>query len=223
MPWLRDPNGPVKRLFDLAWATASLLLLGPLMLVIAALVWWEAGWPILYVHERVGRHGRLFPFYKFRTMVLGAERIGAGWEVEASDPRITRIGASLRRWSLDELPQLWNVIRGEMSLVGPRPTLAYQVARYTTRQRRRLEVRPGLTGLAQVSGRNALSWPARIELDLCYIERYSFWQDLRIIARTFGSLADGGVIYGEGWARKPGDPGYVAPAGGGAEAEEERR
>lgn len=195
----RDPNGPVKRVFDLLWAGGSLVLLSPLLAAVALWVWLDDGWPVLYVQERVGKGGRPFPFYKFRTMVRGAERMGAGYEVGADDPRITRSGRFLRRWVLDELPQLFNVLRGEMSIVGPRPTLAYQVEQYTPRQRRRLEVRPGMTGLAQVSGRNRLSWPERIELDLHYIDHYSFLLDLKIIARTVALLADAGAVYGKGW------------------------
>lgn len=208
MSSLCSPNGPVKRAFDVAWALASLLVLGPVLLLCALAVYLDDGWPIFYIQERVGRSGRVFPFFKFRTMVRNAERMGAGMEIEERDPRITRTGHFLRRWSLDELPQLLNILRGEMSVVGPRPTLAYQVARYTPRQRRRLEVRPGLTGLAQVSGRNRLPWPERIELDIEYIDRYTPWLDLVLIARTFGILRDASVVYGEGWARRPGDPGY---------------
>jgi lipopolysaccharide/colanic/teichoic acid biosynthesis glycosyltransferase len=144
-------------------------------------------------------------------MVRNAERIGAGYEIEERDPRITRTGHFLRRWSLDELPQLFNIMRGEMSVVGPRPTLAYQVETYTPHQRRRLEVRPGLTGLAQVSGRNRLTWPERIELDIHYIDHYTFWLDLVLIARTFGILLDAGSVYGEGWTRQAGGKGHSNP------------
>jgi lipopolysaccharide/colanic/teichoic acid biosynthesis glycosyltransferase len=205
----RDPNGPLKRAFDLGLAGASLVLLAPLLLGIALAVLVLDGWPVLFVQMRVGRQGRLFPFYKFRTMVVGAERMGAGYEIDRGDPRITRTGHFLRRWSLDELPQLFNVLKGDMSLVGPRPTLKYQVDQYTPRQRRRLEVRPGLTGLAQVKGRNRLSWPERIELDIWYIDHYSFWLDLAILARTFAAVVDAAGIYGRGWAKNEGDPGYA--------------
>ncbi len=204
---LGDPNGPVKRAFDLVWTLASLLVLWPVMFLCALAVLLDDGWPVFYVQERVGRHGRPFPFLKFRTMVRNAERIGAGYEIEERDPRITRTGHFLRRWSLDELPQLFNILRGEMSVVGPRPTLAYQVADYSPYQRRRLEVRPGLTGLAQVTGRNRLPWPQRIDLDIRYVDSYTPWLDLVLIARTFGILRDSGAIYGEGWARRPGGPG----------------
>ena len=128
---------------------------------------------------------------KLRTMVSGAERIGAGLAVNEGDPRITGIGAFLRRWSLDELPQLWNVLRGDMSIVGPRPTLRYQVDQYTPRQLRRLEVKPGLTGWAQVHGRAALPWHERIELDVWYVDHRSPRVDLRILARTPGALLMG--------------------------------
>jgi lipopolysaccharide/colanic/teichoic acid biosynthesis glycosyltransferase len=144
----------------------------------------EGGGPILYRQRRVGRDGRDFDLLKLRTMIVDAERRGAGWAVDKDDPRITRVGRILRRLSIDELPQLWNVLRGEMSLVGPRPTLRYQVERYDERQRRRLDVKPGLTGWAQVNGRAALPWEERIELDLWYIEHRSAWLDLKILALT---------------------------------------
>lgn len=212
MPLLLDPNGPVKRLFDLIWALGALVVLAPVMALAALAGLVDDGWPVIYVQDRVGRHGKVFSFFKFRTMVRNAEKIGAGWEVQAEDPRITRTGRVLRRWSLDELPQLWNVLRGDMSIVGPRPTLPYQVARYTRRQRRRLEVRPGLTGLAQISGRNLLPWAERIELDIRYIDSYSLWQDLAIIARTFAFVFREDAVYGEGWANIPGDTGSSTPA-----------
>jgi len=199
------PLGPVKRLIDLVGATLGLLLLSPVLLLIAVLVWLDDGWPLFYVHERVGLRGRGFPFFKFRTMVKNADRIGAGYEIDANDSRITRSGNFLRKWSLDELPQLINVLRGEMSLIGPRPTLRYQVETYSDFQRRRLEVRPGLTGLAQVSGRNRLTWPERIELDVRYIDNYSLWLDLQILVRTVGVLARPEGIYGEGWAKRKED------------------
>jgi lipopolysaccharide/colanic/teichoic acid biosynthesis glycosyltransferase len=142
------------------------------------------GGPVLYRQRRVGRAGDEFELLKLRTMVVGAEKLGAGYAVEKGDPRITRAGRILRRLSIDELPQLWNVLRGEMSLIGPRPTLRYQVERYDERQRRRLDVRPGLTGWAQIHGRAELPWEERIELDLWYVEHRSPWVDLKILART---------------------------------------
>jgi lipopolysaccharide/colanic/teichoic acid biosynthesis glycosyltransferase len=132
----------------------------------------------------VGLGGDEFELLKLRTMVVGAAERGAGWTVDEGDPRITGVGRVLRRLSVDEIPQLWNVLRGEMSLVGPRPTLAYQVERYTARQRRRLDVKPGITGWAQVNGRAQLGWRERIELDVWYVENRSLLLDLRILART---------------------------------------
>jgi undecaprenyl phosphate N,N'-diacetylbacillosamine 1-phosphate transferase len=206
---LKDPMGPGKRGFDLVFVSLLVALLSPVYLLICAAILVLDGWPIFYVQPRVGLHGKLFPFFKFRTMVVNAEKIGAGFEIDKNDARITRTGHFLRRWSLDELPQLFNVLRGEMSLIGPRPTLAYQVETYTERQRGRLDVRPGLTGLAQVKGRNALSWPDRIELDLQYIRDYSLALELRILFLTFNAVVNPDGIYGEGWAKKKGDPGFA--------------
>jgi lipopolysaccharide/colanic/teichoic acid biosynthesis glycosyltransferase len=158
--------------------------MSPLLGLAALAVKLEDGGPVFYRQLRVGKDGRDFELLKLRTMVVDAERQGAGYAVDRDDPRITRAGRVLRRLSIDELPQLWNVLRGEMSLVGPRPTLRYQVDRYDERQRHRLDVRPGLTGWAQVNGRAALPWDERIELDLWYIEHRSIWVDLKILART---------------------------------------
>jgi lipopolysaccharide/colanic/teichoic acid biosynthesis glycosyltransferase len=149
----------------------------------------------LYTQTRVGKNGELFQIYKLRTMVRGAEFTGAGLAIQEGDERITRVGAFLRRYSLDELPNLWNVLRGEMSIVGPRPTLAVQVEQYTERQRGRLAVKPGMTGWAQVNGRASLPWPERIELDLWYVEHRSLWLDLRILARTVRMVVGGDGIY----------------------------
>ncbi len=142
------------------------------------------GGPVLYRQRRVGKDGVDFELLKLRTMVVGAERQGAGFAVDRNDSRITRVGRVLRRLSIDELPQLWNVLRGDMSLIGPRPTLRYQVERYSPRQRRRLEVKPGLTGWAQIHGRAELPWDDRIELDVWYVEHRSPRVDLQILART---------------------------------------
>jgi lipopolysaccharide/colanic/teichoic acid biosynthesis glycosyltransferase len=146
---------------------------------------------VLYRQTRVGRDGVDFELLKLRTMVVGAETQGAGYAVDRGDPRITRVGRILRRLSLDELPQLWNVLRGDMSMIGPRPTLRYQVERYTERQRHRLDVKPGITGWAQVHGRAALPWDERIELDVWYVEHRSPWLDLRIVAKTPFALFGG--------------------------------
>jgi lipopolysaccharide/colanic/teichoic acid biosynthesis glycosyltransferase len=151
----------------------------------------EDGGPVFYRQRRVGRRGEEFELLKLRTMVVGAETMGAGWALDEGDPRITRVGRTLRRLSVDELPQLWNVVRGEMSLIGPRPTLSYQVERYSAHQRRRLEVKPGLTGWAQIHGRAALAWEDRIELDVWYVDNRSWLVDLKILLRTPLSLFRG--------------------------------
>jgi len=139
---------------------------------------------VLFRQTRVGKDGEDFELLKLRSMVVDAERHGAGFAVDRGDARITRVGRVIRRTSIDELPQLWNVIRGDMSVIGPRPTLRYQVERYTERQRRRLEVRPGLTGWAQIHGRATLPWAERIELDVWYVEHRSPRVDLTILLRT---------------------------------------
>jgi lipopolysaccharide/colanic/teichoic acid biosynthesis glycosyltransferase len=181
----------VNRAADVAASSLALLLMSPLLAGSAAAIKLEDGGPILYRQRRVGKDGVEFELLKLRTMVVGAEKLGAGLAVNEGDPRITRAGRVLRRLSLDELPQLWNVVRGDMSLIGPRPTLAYQVERYTPRQRRRLEVKPGITGWAQVHGRARLPWDERIELDVWYVEHRSAWLDLKILAKTPFALFGG--------------------------------
>jgi lipopolysaccharide/colanic/teichoic acid biosynthesis glycosyltransferase len=174
----------VNRAADVAIAGTGLLVASPLLGLAALAVKIADGGPVLYRQTRVGRDGSDFELLKLRTMVVGAERLGAGYAVNEGDPRITRVGRVLRRLSLDELPQLWNVVRGDMSVIGPRPTLRYQVERYDERQRRRLEVKPGITGWAQVHGRAALPWSERIELDVWYVENRSPWLEVRILAKT---------------------------------------
>jgi lipopolysaccharide/colanic/teichoic acid biosynthesis glycosyltransferase len=174
----------VNRALDVALAGTGLVLASPILAAAAIAAKLGDRGPVLYRQTRVGRNGEDFEMLKLRTMVEGAERIGAGAAVDEGDPRITRVGAFLRRTSIDELPQLWNVLRGDMSIVGPRPTLRYQVEQYDERQRRRLEVRPGLTGWAQIHGRAALSWAERIELDVWYVEHRSPRVDLAILLRT---------------------------------------
>jgi lipopolysaccharide/colanic/teichoic acid biosynthesis glycosyltransferase len=174
----------VNRALDVAGASVALALASPALGLAALAVRLEDGGPVLYRQRRVGLRGEEFELVKLRTMVEGAERQGAGWAVNEGDPRITRVGRFLRRLSLDELPQLWNVVRGDMSLIGPRPTLAYQVERYTPRQRRRLEVKPGITGWAQIHGRARVPWEERIELDVWYVEHRSAWIDAKILLRT---------------------------------------
>ncbi|MFL5969738.1 MAG: sugar transferase [Gaiellaceae bacterium] len=190
----------LNRLVDAALAGVGLALASPVLAGAALAIKLENGGPVLYRQRRVGLNGEEFELLKLRTMVVGAEHEGAGYAVNEGDPRITRVGQVLRRLSLDEVPQLWNVVRGDMSLIGPRPTLAYQVERYTPRQRRRLEVKPGITGWAQVHGRARLPWEERIELDVWYVEHRSPWLDLKILARTPGALF-AGTYKGEsgGW------------------------
>jgi lipopolysaccharide/colanic/teichoic acid biosynthesis glycosyltransferase len=190
----------VNRALDVVGASVALALASPALALAALAVKLEDGGPVLYRQRRVGRLGEEFELLKLRTMVEGAETQGAGWAVNEGDPRITRVGRLLRRLSLDELPQLWNVVRGEMSLVGPRPTLAYQVERYSPRQRRRLEVKPGITGWAQIHGRARLPWEDRIELDVWYVEHQSPWVDAKILLKTPLALF-GGTYKGEtgGW------------------------
>ena len=195
-----------KRALDVAGASVGLLLAAPVLTAAVVAIRIESSGHPVYRQRRVGRDGRAFELYKLRTMVAGAETIGAGLAVDAGDARITRIGALLRRTSLDELPNLINVLRGEMSLVGPRPTVQVQVDRYTERQRRRLDARPGLTGWAQVNGRASLPWHERIELDLWYIERASLRLDLRILVMTLRMVLGGHGLYrGEtgGWREPP--------------------
>lgn len=177
-------GGRAKRVLDLAVAVPAAIVLAPLMIGIAIWVRRDSPGGAIFRQGRVGYAGRPFELLKFRSMVVGAEGMGTGLAVTAGDARITRSGALLRRLSLDELPQLWNVIRGDMSLVGPRPTVAWQVQHYDERRRGRLAARPGLTGLAQVSGRNSLPWSERIEIDLRYIETWSLRSDLMILLRT---------------------------------------
>jgi lipopolysaccharide/colanic/teichoic acid biosynthesis glycosyltransferase len=174
----------LNRVLDVAIAGAGLAITSPLLAAAAIAVKLGDGGPVLFKQTRVGRDGRDFELLKLRTMVVGAEKQGAGYAVNVGDSRITRVGAFLRRTSLDELPQLWNVVRGDMSVIGPRPTLRYQVERYTERQRRRLEVLPGITGWAQIHGRAALSWDERIELDVWYVDHRSPLTDLLILFRT---------------------------------------
>jgi lipopolysaccharide/colanic/teichoic acid biosynthesis glycosyltransferase len=174
----------MNRALDVALAGAGLILASPILAAAALAAKLGDGGPVLFRQTRVGRDGRDFEMLKLRTMVVGAERIGAGTAVDEGDSRITRVGGLLRRTSIDELPQLWNVLCGDMSIVGPRPTFRYQVEQYDERQLRRLEVRPGLTGWAQIHGRAALSWPERIELDVWYVDNRSARVDLAILLRT---------------------------------------
>lgn len=181
---------------DLVGALLGLVLCLPVLLVAALLVWWEDGWPVLFVQPRVGREGRLFPCFKLRTMRRGASDQPGPVPAPPSDPRHLRCGRPLRRWAVDEIPQLLNVLRGEMSLVGPRPAQPFEVALQSARDRGRLAVPPGLTGLAQVCGRNRLTWAERIELDLEYVRRRSLALDLWILWRTLPQLVDAEAAFG---------------------------
>ena len=190
----------MNRALDVAGASLGLALASPFLAAGAVAIKLADGGPVVYRQRRVGKDGSEFELFKLRTMVVGAEQQGAGLAVNRGDPRITRAGRLLRRLSLDEVPQLWNVVRGEMSLIGPRPTLAYQVAEYTPRQRKRLDVKPGITGWAQIHGRASLPWEERIELDVWYVENRSPAVDLKILLRTPRALF-GGTYKGEtgGW------------------------
>jgi lipopolysaccharide/colanic/teichoic acid biosynthesis glycosyltransferase len=174
----------LNRQLDAAIAGLGIAVASPLLGLAALAIKLEDGGPVLYRQTRVGKNGVDFELLKLRTMVVGAERQGAGYAVDRGDPRITRVGRVLRRLSIDEVPQLWNVVRGDMSMIGPRPTLRYQVERYNERQRRRLEVKPGITGWAQIHGRATLPWADRIELDVWYVEHRSPKTDLLILLRT---------------------------------------
>jgi len=199
-----------RRAVDVVVSAAALLVAAPILALAMVLIRLESPGSPIYRQRRVGLDGREFDVIKLRTMVAGAEAMGAGWAVDAGDARITRVGAVLRRTSIDELPNLVNVLRGEMSLIGPRPTLPHQVAQYTPRQRGRLAIRPGITGWAQVNGRAALPWPERIELDLHYIEHRSLRMDLEILRRSVEMVLRGeGTYRGTtgGWTDPPPDPG----------------
>jgi lipopolysaccharide/colanic/teichoic acid biosynthesis glycosyltransferase len=193
----------VSRALDVLLAALLLAVASPVLAIAALAIRLESRGPVFYRQLRVGRDGEPFQLWKLRTMVPGAETMGAGIYVIEGDPRITRVGRLLRRFSLDELPNLVNVLKGEMAIVGPRPTVQEQVDRYTDRQRRRLEVKPGITGWAQINGRTSLPWPDRIELDVWYVEHRSLRLDLRILLRTARMLATGHGLYSEdlkqGW------------------------
>ena len=171
------------------------MLASPLLALAAIAIKLDSRGPVLYRQRRAGRGGEPFDVLKLRTMIEGAEHVGAGLAIDAGDARVTRVGALLRRASIDELPNLVNVLRGEMSLIGPRPTLPAQVAQYTPRQRLRLEVKPGITGWAQVNGRASLPWDQRIELDIFYVEHRSLTLDLKILLRTPLLVLGGGGLY----------------------------
>jgi lipopolysaccharide/colanic/teichoic acid biosynthesis glycosyltransferase len=194
----------LNRAADIAVAGTALVATSPLLALAALAVKLEDGGPILYKQTRVGKDGVDFELLKLRTMIVNAENQGAGFAVDKGDSRITRSGRILRRLSLDELPQLWNVVRGDMSVIGPRPTLHYQVEQYTPHQRRRLEVRPGITGWAQIHGRASLPWADRIDKDVWYVDHRSPLIDLKILLRTPLALFGGTYKGATGGWKQPG-------------------
>ena len=190
----------LKRLLDLVGAGVGILLFGPLMLLIALVVWVTMGRPILFCQERAGRYGRPFRIIKFRTMLDLRDEEG---QLLPDAQRLTRVGKWLRRFSLDELPEFFNVLRGEMSLVGPRPLYVRYIARYTPEQARRLEVRPGITGWAQIHGRNLLPWKERFAYDVWYVDHWNLCLDLKILVITLWQVIRGTGISARGHATMP--------------------
>jgi exopolysaccharide biosynthesis polyprenyl glycosylphosphotransferase len=186
----------LKACLDFLGSWVGLMLLSPFIFFIGMLIRLDSQGPIFFRQERIGKNGKPFMSYKFRSMVDKATTMGLGINVAVDDDRITRVGKFLRNTSLDELPQLFNVLKGEMSLVGPRPTLAYQVARYDAEQSRRLQVKPGITGWAQINGRNAIPWEDRIKLDVWYVDNWSLGLDLKILGRTIKTVVKREGLYG---------------------------
>lgn len=202
--WTLSSLFVIKRLMDVVCSLIAILLLIPLFLIVSILIVLEDGWPVLYVQQRVGINGRIFNFYKFRSMRRGADRLkeqlmrqnesadGVIFKMK-KDPRITRIGRVLRRFSIDEMPQFFNVLSGDLSLVGPRPPLPVEVAQYTLEDRKRLHIKPGLTCLWQIGGRSEISFEQQVRLDMEYIHSRSIWQDIRIMLKTIPA-----VLFGRG-------------------------
>lgn len=187
----------VKRVTDIVISSICLFMLFPILLIIALLIKLDSKGSALFIQERSGKEGKIFKIYKFRSMVTNAHRMGLGLEVAKDDFRITRVGSLIRRLSLDELPQLINVLNGDMSIVGPRPALPHQLEKYTDRQRKRLLVKPGITGWAQINGRNNLDWPERIELDVWYVDNQTFLLDLIILIKTIKVVLSREGSYGK--------------------------
>ena len=186
----------IKGCLDFLGAWIGLILLSPLIYLIGFLIRIDSPGPIFFRQERIGKDGKPFMSYKFRSMVDNATSMGLGLNVAVNDDRITRVGKFLRNTSLDELPQLFNVLKGEMSIVGPRPTLRVQVERYGAKERRRLEVKPGITGWAQINGRNAIPWEDRIKMDVWYVNNWSLWLDMKILGRTLKTVLKREGLYG---------------------------
>lgn len=187
----------IKIIFDYITSFFALIILSPIFIIIAFFIKIDSKGPVFFKQERVGKDGKLFIIYKFRTMIVNAVNKGHGISVVSNDPRITRVGSFLRKWSLDELPQLINILKGDMSLIGPRPTLEYQVKQYTDYMKRRLEVKPGITGLAQINGRKELTWEERIAYDIQYIDNWSIYLDFKIILRTILVLINRDGVYND--------------------------
>ena len=180
---IKDKMNILKRIVDVIISGIGLIILLPIFVIIGIFIKFDSKGPMFFIQERAGKDGKIFRAYKLRTMVDNAENVGLGYEIAKDDNRITRVGKCLR-WGIDELPQLINVFKGDMSLVGPRPTLIEQVSRYSKEHTRRLEMKPGLTGWALVNGRNILSWPEKIKLDIWYIDHWSLWLDVKILIKT---------------------------------------
>jgi len=187
----------LKQLFDSVLSFFLVILLLPLFLLISVLIKLDSRGPVFFVQERIGKAHRPFQIYKFRTMIPNAIHMGTGIYTDEKDPRITRIGRFLRNTSLDELPQLLNILRMDMSFIGPRPTIQEQVLQYDAFQRKRLQMKPGITGLAQVNGRNSISWPERIKFDVQYVENWTAGLDLKILFRTVAVILKREGLYGE--------------------------
>lgn len=192
---LRNLQEAIKRIFDLICASCGLIILSPLFCLVALLIKLDSEGPIFFTQMRGGRGGIHFKIFKFRTMYADSETKGLGYKTHSKDSRITRVGRVLRKTSIDELPQLINVIKGEMSLIGPRPALTIQTDRYTDYQKQRLSMRPGMTGYAQVHGRNLISWDEKIEMDVFYVKNFSLWLDIRILLKTIKVLLDTTTVY----------------------------
>ncbi len=186
-----------KEIFDRVVAFIALVILLPLFLVVAVLIKVDSKGPVFFLQERVGKDGKVFKTIKFRTMTIEAPHKTKGIYIDKNNPYVTRVGKFLRRSGIDELPQVINVLKGDMSFVGPRPTLEYQVKKYDDFQRKRLLMKPGITGWALVNGRNKLTWPERIKLDVWYVEHWSFWLDLKILFKTVWVVARGEGLYAD--------------------------
>lgn len=187
----------IKKIIDFFAALIGLIILSPFFLIISILIKFNSQGPVFFRQKRIGQNGKIFKIWKFRTMVKGAENLGLGYEVARGDSRITKVGKVLRRFGIDELPQFINVILGQMSLVGPRPALPHQIEKYSEIEKRRLQIKPGITFLGIIKGWNVLSWKERINLDIWYLENWSLWLDLKILFKTLFIVLLGKGQYGK--------------------------